>query len=73
MDVNDASFNISNEKKKIKVAKWGTPKKYFKKPEHKYIFFPSTILFEKFGRASLECKCSSLTFKPFLELRCELS
>ncbi len=32
MDVSDASYYISNEKKKrIKVAKWGTPKKYLKK------------------------------------------
>ena len=31
MDVIDTSYYISNEKKKKKVAKWGTPKKYFEK------------------------------------------
>jgi hypothetical protein len=31
MDVSDASYYIFNEKKEIKVAKWGTPKKYLKK------------------------------------------
>jgi hypothetical protein len=31
MDVSDASYYIFNEKGKIKVAKWGTPKKIFKK------------------------------------------
>jgi hypothetical protein len=30
MDVSDASYYIT-EKLKIKVAKWGTPKNYFKK------------------------------------------
>jgi hypothetical protein len=30
MDVSDASYYIE-EKLKIKVAKWGTPKKYLKK------------------------------------------
>jgi hypothetical protein len=30
MDVSDASYYIT-EKLKIKVAKWGTPKKYLKK------------------------------------------
>jgi hypothetical protein len=59
-------------RKKIKVAKLGTTKKYFEKPEHKYIFFSSTILFEKLGHACLECKCSSLTFNLFLEKQFEL-
>ncbi len=31
MDVSDASYYIFNEKGKIKVAKWGTPKKIIKK------------------------------------------
>jgi hypothetical protein len=31
MDVSNASYYISIEKKKIKVAKWGTPKKKIKK------------------------------------------
>jgi hypothetical protein len=32
MDVSDASYYIQTMKiTKIKVAKWGTPKKYFKK------------------------------------------
>jgi membrane protease subunit (stomatin/prohibitin family) len=30
MDVSDASYYIFNEKE-IKVAKWGTPKKIFRK------------------------------------------
>jgi hypothetical protein len=30
MDVSDASYYIQ-ENKKIKVAEWGTPKKYLKK------------------------------------------
>jgi hypothetical protein len=30
MDVSDASYYIQM-KKEIKIAKWGTPKKYFKK------------------------------------------
>jgi hypothetical protein len=30
MDVSDASDYISIERKRIKVAKWGTPKKYLK-------------------------------------------
>jgi hypothetical protein len=38
MDVSDASYYIINEKnkikKRIKVAKRGTPKKYFKKNNH---------------------------------------
>jgi hypothetical protein len=31
MVVSDASYYIPNERKRIKVAKWGTPKKYLKK------------------------------------------
>jgi hypothetical protein len=34
MDVSDASYYI-REKFKIKVAKWGTPKKYLKKKKLK--------------------------------------
>jgi hypothetical protein len=31
MDVSDASYYINPKIMKIKVAKWGTPKKYLKK------------------------------------------
>jgi hypothetical protein len=31
MVVSDASYYIPNERKRIKVAKWGTPKKKLKK------------------------------------------
>jgi hypothetical protein len=35
MDVSDASYYISNEKKKrIKVANWGSPKKYLKQKQN---------------------------------------
>jgi len=30
MVVSDASYYIPNERKRIKLAKWGTPKKIFK-------------------------------------------
>jgi hypothetical protein len=33
MDVSNARYYISNEKKKKKVAKWATPKQYKKKLE----------------------------------------
>ncbi len=33
--VSDASYYIPNERKRIKVAKWGTPKKYLKKKKKK--------------------------------------
>jgi hypothetical protein len=38
MDVSDASYYISIEKKKIKEAKWGTPKNIFKKTYLKLIY-----------------------------------
>jgi hypothetical protein len=53
MDVSDASYYIFNEKE-IKVAKWGTPKKYLKKRSNNTTFsntfleikrFPSTFMF----------------------------
>jgi hypothetical protein len=37
MDVSDASYYIFNEKE-IKVAEWGTPKKYLKKKRKLAIF-----------------------------------
>jgi hypothetical protein len=39
MDVSDASYYIQTMKiTKIKVAKWGTPKKIFKKePNHSFL------------------------------------
>jgi hypothetical protein len=40
MDLSVASYYIK-EKLKIKVAKWGTPKKYFKKPTSNLIISTS--------------------------------
>ncbi len=43
MDVSDASYYITNEKKKktIKVAKWGTPKKLKKNKKKPNITNPN--------------------------------
>jgi hypothetical protein len=35
MDVSDASYYITPKITKIKVAEWGTPKKYLKKKKKK--------------------------------------
>jgi hypothetical protein len=42
MDVSDNASYYIKEKLKIKVAKWGTPNKYFKKTETPMLnFFPN--------------------------------
>jgi hypothetical protein len=50
MDVSDASYYII-EKLKIKVAKWGTPKK--KKKKKKVAECPKLTIFMKFHQVSI--------------------